>query len=93
MELPLRVRASREDQPIAKSQVRVSVVRIEATLALAGLACGLVFATPIAMKDISGEETRSRPVLDYAIAARLVTLMGLLALAWRLRPGRSSLPR
>jgi hypothetical protein len=92
MELPLRVRASREDQPIAKSQVRVSVVRIEATLALAGIACGFAFATPVAVNDISGGETRSRPVLDYAIAARLAALIGVLALAWRLRPGRSSLP-
>jgi hypothetical protein len=93
MELPLRIRASREDQPIAGSQVSVSVVRIQATLALAGLACGFAFATPIAVNDISGGKTRSRPVLDYAIAARLVTLLGLLALAWRLRPGRSSVPR
>jgi hypothetical protein len=81
MKLPFRVRASREDRPIAGSQVSVSVIRIEATLALAGLACGLAFATPIAVNDISGGETRSRPVWDYAIAARLVTLIGLLALA------------
>jgi hypothetical protein len=93
MELPLRVRASREDQPIAGSRVSVSVVRMEATLALAGIACGFTFATPIAVNDNSGGKTRSLPVWDYAIAARLVTLIGLLALAWRLRPGRSSLPR
>jgi hypothetical protein len=92
MELPLRVKASREDQPIVGSPVSVSVVRIEATLALAGIACGFAFATPIAVNEVSGEKTRSRPVLDHAIAARLVTLIGLLALAWRLRPGRSSLP-
>jgi hypothetical protein len=87
MELPFRVRASREDQPIAGSQVSVSVIRIEATLALAGLACGFAFATPVAVKDTSSGATRSRPVWDYAIAARLATMVGLLALALRLRRG------
>jgi hypothetical protein len=92
MGMPFRVRASREDQPIAGSQVSVSVIRIEATLALAGLACGFAFATPVAVKEISGAATHSRPVWDYAIVARLVTLIGLLALAWRLRQGRSRAP-
>jgi hypothetical protein len=90
--MPFRMRGSREDKLIAGSQVSVSVIRIEATLALAGLACGYAFATPVAVKVISGGATRSRPVWDYVIAARLVTLIGLLALAWRLRPGRSSVP-
>jgi hypothetical protein len=87
--MPLRVRASRVDQPIAGSQASVSVVRIEATLVLAGLACGFVFARPIGVKDASGGAARFRPVLDYAIAARLMAVLGLLALAWRLRAGRS----
>jgi hypothetical protein len=92
VELPFGVRASRKDQPIAGSQVSVSVIRIEATLALAGLGCGFAFATPVAVKETSGGATRTRPVWDYAIVARLLTLIGLLALAWRLRPGRSSVP-
>jgi hypothetical protein len=92
MKLPFRVRASREDQPIAGSQVSVSVIRIEATLALAGLACGFAFATSVAVKDTSGGTTRSRLVWDYVIAARLLTMIGLLALAWRLRPIRGRVP-
>jgi hypothetical protein len=79
MASPVRIEAGPRETPLTAS-VSLHVFRIETTLAVSRLACGLALAIPIAVRYESTSGTKTRPVFDRILLMRAAVVSGIVIL-------------